>query len=75
MCVGMLMNCLQNKHIFYLNMFKVEIQESGSLNCNIMGHIGTLMTSQGFDTVTSIFKCDSSNTIKSLRLLKMAWFS
>ena len=33
--------------------------------------IPTLMTSQGSDTVTSIFKCNSSNTIKSLRLLKM----
>ena len=32
----------------------------------------TLITSQGSDTVTSIFKCNSSNTIKSLRLLKMA---
>ena len=32
----------------------------------------TLMTSQGSDTVTSIFKCNISNTIKSLRLLKMA---
>ena len=32
---------------------------------------GTLTTSQGSDTVTSIFKCNSSNTIKSLRLLKM----
>ena len=31
----------------------------------------TLITSQGSDTVTSIFKCNSSNTIKSLRLLKM----
>ena len=27
-----------------------------------------MMTSQGFDTVTSIFKCNGSNTIKSLRL-------
>ena len=35
----------------------------------------TLMTSQGSDTVTAIFKCNSSNTIKSLRLLKMAQFS
>ena len=32
----------------------------------------TLMTSQGSDTVTFIFKYNSSNTIKSLRLLKMA---
>ena len=32
----------------------------------------TLMTSQGSDTVTSIFKCNSSNTTTSLRLLKMA---
>ena len=32
----------------------------------------TLMTSQGSDAVTSIFKCNSSNTSKSLRLLKMA---
>ena len=32
----------------------------------------TLMTSQGPDTVTSIFKCISSNTITSSRLLKMA---
>ena len=32
----------------------------------------TLMTSLGSDTVTSIFKCNSSNTITSLRLLKMA---
>ena len=31
----------------------------------------TLTTSQGSDTVTSIFKYNSSNTIKSLRLLKM----
>ena len=35
----------------------------------------TLMTSQGSDTVTSIFKCNSPNTINSLRLLKMALFS
>ena len=34
--------------------------------------VTTLTTSQGSDTVTSIFKCDSANTIKSLRLLKMA---
>ena len=33
------------------------------------------MTSQGSDTVISIFKCNSSNTIKSLRLLKKAQFS
>ena len=32
----------------------------------------TLMTSQGSDTETSIFKCNSSNTIKSSRLLEMA---
>ena len=32
----------------------------------------TLMTSQGSDTVTAIFKCNSSNTTTSLRLLKMA---
>ena len=32
----------------------------------------TLTTSQGSDTVTSIFKCNSSNTVESLRLLKMA---
>ena len=31
----------------------------------------TLITSQVSGTVTSIFKCISSNTIKSLRLLKM----
>ena len=35
----------------------------------------TLMTSQGSDTVTSIFKCNSSNTTTSLRLLKMAQFA
>ena len=36
-----------------------------------------LITSQSSDTVTSIFKCNSSNrpTIKSLRLLKMTKFS
>ena len=28
----------------------------------------TLMTSQGSDTVTAIFKCNSSNTITSLRV-------
>ena len=38
----------------------------------ILGQTDTLMTSQGSDTVTSIFKCNSSNTIKSLRQLKMA---
>ena len=32
----------------------------------------SLMTSQGSDTVTSIFKWNSSNTIINLRLLKMA---
>ena len=32
----------------------------------------TLMTSQGSDTVTSIFKCNSSNTFKSLRRMKIA---
>ena len=32
----------------------------------------TLMTSQGSDTVTSIFKRNSSITIRSLGLLKMA---
>ena len=32
----------------------------------------TMMTSQGSDTVTSIFKCNSFNTTTSLRLLKMA---
>ena len=31
----------------------------------------TLMTSQGSDTMISNFKCNISNTIKSLRLLKM----
>ena len=39
----------------------------GPISSNI-----TLMTSQGSDTVTFIFKCNSSNMIKSLRLLKMA---
>ena len=38
----------------------------------LLPSIPTLMTSQGSDTVTSIFKCNSSNTITSLRLLKMA---
>ena len=33
------------------------------------------MTSQGSDTVTSIFKCNSYKTTTSLRLLKMAYFS
>ena len=35
------------------------------------------ITSQGSDTLTSIFECNinSSNKITSLRLLKMAWFS
>ena len=32
------------------------------------------MTSQGSDTVTSIFKCNGSNTMKSLRLLKWPSF-
>ena len=32
----------------------------------------TLITLQGSDTVASIFKFNNSNTIKSLRLLKMA---
>ena len=36
------------------------------------GRHTTLITSQGSDTVTSIFKCNNPNTIKSLRLLKMA---
>ena len=35
-------------------------------------YVTTLMASQSSDTVTPIFKCNSSNTIKSLRLLKMA---
>ena len=42
---------------------------SGSLLNNLSS---TLITSPGSDTVTSIFKCNSSKTIKSLRLLKMA---
>ena len=32
--------------------------------------VATLMTLQGSDTVTYIFKCNSYNTIKSLCLLK-----
>ena len=38
----------------------------------VMNGFATLMTSQGSDTVTSIFKYNSSNTTASLRMLKMA---
>ena len=50
-----------------------------SVEFDIIGHEimlqSTLMTSQGSDTVTSIFECNSSNTTTSLRLLKMAQFA
>ena len=53
------------------------VSEQGTSGKTILGSSivmlsNTLMTSQGSDTVTSIFKCYSSNTIKSLRLLKIA---
>ena len=54
----------------YLYVYKLDLKIYNS--CLF---VSTLMTSQGSDTVTSIFKCYSYNTIKSLRLLKIAQFS
>ena len=42
---------------------------------SLFGRYVILMTWQSSDIVTSFFKYNSSITIKSLRLLKMAWFS
>ena len=41
-------------------------------NVQFIPDIHTLVISQDSDTVTNIFKYNNHNTIKSLRLLKMA---
>ena len=64
------------RYLIYLNIIfeHCSCVCQGELGKNIdrSGMRTTLMTSQGSDRVTSIFKCNSSNAIKSLSLLKMA---
>ena len=65
LCVGRVIQCMPSG-----GDIPSFLKSSTFLQITILN--STLTTSQGSDTVTSIFKCNSSNTIKSLRLLKMA---
>ena len=54
-----------------MGQYEITVDSSIRIYC-LNNRLTTLMTSQGSDTVTSIFKCYVSNTIQSLRLLKIA---
>ena len=58
-------------HMFFWIIYVIKLVNEKN-EWGFRPHLSTLMTSQGSDTVTSIFKYKSSNTITILPMLKMA---
>ena len=75
--ISQLVVCVQHHQLLVTNKSEVMGRGRSSSTCSSekFAQAVALADMPVTDTVTSIFKCNSSNTTTSLRLLKMAQFS